>query len=290
MRSKSMGRATWDPQTDRYWGPFTYNAAPKSYHPIGVMFASAGDEEDESRCNLRISGFGRTLIVSLPPIIKPWRCWVDTSRYEWSKSPQGGYWDLHRREYGFSLSRSGGVGEGAYDFLSVHLGPQTHDSSTTKLWSKHLPWASWRHVRRSLYGLNGQHVWTEPQSAWKLGDGSYEARKAAEDACPSRTFAFKDFDGEALTARTRIEEREWRAGEGWFKWLSLFKRPMIHRSLDIEFSGETGKRKGSWKGGTLGHGIRMLPSELHAAAFRRYCAENGMTFVGEVADAGKGFR
>jgi hypothetical protein len=50
--------------------------------------------------------------------------------------------------------------------------------------------------------------------------------------------------------------------------------------LDIRFSEETGRRKGSWKGGTLGHGIDMLPGELHEAAFRRYCATHEMEFVG----------
>ena len=45
----------------------------------------------------------------------------------------------------------------------------------------------------------------------------------------------------------------------------------IRRSLDLEFSGETGPEKGSWKGGTVGTGIEMLPGELHEAAFRRYC-------------------
>lgn len=37
-------------------------------------------------------------------------------------------------------------------------------------------------------------------------------------------------------------------------------------------------RKGSWKGGTIGHSIEMPPGELHADAFRRYCAEHNMTF------------
>lgn len=57
-------------------------------------------------------------------------------------------------------------------------------------------------------------------------------------------------------------------------------RLAVRRSLDIQFSGETGTRKGSWKGGTVGHSIDMLPGELHEAAFRRYCSEHKMAFVG----------
>jgi hypothetical protein len=95
-------------------------------------------------------------------------------------------------------------------------------------------------------------------------------------------FSFKDFDGEELTARTTIEEREWRFGVGWFKWLSLFRKPKISRYLEIAFSGETGERKGSWKGGTIGHSTEMRSGELHESAFRRYCAEHDMTFVAAV--------
>lgn len=45
------------------------------------------------------------------------------------------------------------------------------------------------------------------------------------------------------------------------------------RNLDLRFSGETGREKGSWKGGTIGTSIEMRPGELHEAAFRRYCDE-----------------
>jgi hypothetical protein len=83
-----------------------------------------------------------------------------------------------------------------------------------------------------------------------------------------------------LSAKTRIEEREWRYGRGWFKWLSWFRQPKVWRALDIDFSGETGEEKGSWKGGTMGTSIGMLPGELHESAFRRYCAEHNMTFIG----------
>lgn len=283
---KWRNRNRWG-DNDRNWGPFTYARDGRAYRSLAVVLKSRGDDDDESGdCTLRISGFGHTLITTVPSVIRPWRRWVDLSNRQFYAAdgspeplqPGRGYWDVHARQYGFSLDGAGDVGRSS--FLQVFLGPQTHDSRTTKSWSYFLPWTEWRHVRRSLYGLDGEHVWTEPPGGWRLGDGSYEARKAAEEACPSRIFAFRDFDGEALTVQTRIEEREWRFGSGWFRWLSIFRKPMIHRSLDLQFSGETGKRKGSWKGGTLGHAIEMRPGELHEPAFRRYCDEHGMTFVG----------
>lgn len=267
-------RYRWS-DNDRYFGPFTY-ARDRKWRPIAVVLMS-GDEEEQSRagCKLRISAFGHTLLTALPAIIKPWRKKVYPGPDAWDAATvarlgRDWYWNTKPREYGFSYSDG---------FLQVYLGRQTDDSSTEQRWSKFLPWTQWRHVRHSLYGLSGEHYWTEPKGI-RLGDGDWEKRKAVEDACPSLTFAFKDFDGEALTARTRIEEREWHFGEGWFKWLSWFRKAKIIRSLDIEFSGETGRRKGSWKGGTLGHAINMEPGEMHEAAFRRYCAKHDMAFEG----------
>lgn len=262
---------------DRYFGPFTY--ARGGYCPLALVLGSGGDED--AGCRLRMSGFGHTLIIRLPQIIKPWRRKVQFSHCDeatLARLGQDWYWDTHQREFGFSLSSSGRIGDPFYDFLTVYYGRQTHDSSTDRSWSYTLPWMSWRHVRHSLYSLDGSHFATMPEYRG-LGRSNWEEQQAIKDSCPTRTFAFADFDGEELTATTKIEEREWRRGEGWFKWLSWFYRPKIRRSLDISFSGETGERKGSWKGGTTGHGIEMLPGELHEAAFRRYCAEHNMKFL-----------
>jgi len=263
---------------DRRWWRFTYSP-PGNYNPWAVVLKSSGDSEDWQTCTLRISAFSRTLIITLPDLIKPERKKIIPG-WDWQTIERLGrdwYWDITTREFGFSYSDG---------FLQVFFGRVTHDSSTEQNWCKHLPWTQWRHVRHSFYDLTGAHVYDESQDPiGKLGTEEWHdrwnARQAREDAVPTMKFAFRDFDGEALTATTKIEEREWLFGVGWFKWLSLFRRSKIHRSLDIRFSGETGKRKGSWKGGTIGHSIEMLPDELHESAFRRYCSEHEMTFMGE---------
>lgn len=249
---------------DRHFGPLTFSGhSDESWRPLGVVLDS-GDDDEKPGCHIKLHGFGRTLICELPAVVRPLRQWVDTSKYEWSKSPEGGYWDSHRREFGFTVSDG---------FLQVFLGPQTHDSITTKSWCKHLPWTQWRHVRFSCYDAHGNHFWTQRDGDRKPGISMYDEQSAAEKACPKVVFEFDDFDGERIQATTHIEEREWHFGEGWFKWLSLFRRPMIKRSLDMKFNKEVGPDKGSWKGGTCGHGIEMLPGELHEAAFRRYCEQ-----------------
>lgn len=263
-----MNAIRWS-NNDRYFGPFTY--ASNDWRKYALVLGS-GDGEDYPGCRLRLSIGRRTFIVALPSIIKPYRRKIYPGS-AWSAETvarlgRNWYYDTHEREYGFSYSDG---------FLQVFLGRQTNDSSTTQSWSRHLPWTQWRHVRHSLYNLEGNLFADLPQGRFF---DTYDARKALEDACPSRSFAFQDYDGEELTATTRIEERVWKFGEGWFQWLSLFRANKVRRSLDIRFSGETGKRKGSWKGGTIGTGIEMLPGDTHESAFRRYCSENAMTFLG----------
>ena len=104
-------------------------------------------------------------------------------------------------------------------------------------------------------------------------DHDWQADHAFEESMPKASFLFDDFDGQRLMAETHITEREWKFGTGWCSWMSAFCRPKVRRSLSIHFSGETSPEKGSWKGGTCGTGIDMLPGELHEAAFRRYCEQ-----------------
>lgn len=271
-----MARARRWSDHDHYLGPFTYARDRRGYMPLALVLSSAGEEDDQ--CQVRLSGFGHTFISALPQIIKPHRSWVDCSKYEWA-SERGGYWQVDRREYGISYYNG---------LLRVCFGRQSNDSATTQDWARFLPWTQWRHVRHSFYGLDGEHVATIPDTgkSYKADPGRWERERAKADATPTVAFEFDDFDGERIVATTRIEEREWRFGTGWFKWLSLFRKPKVSRSLDIRFSAETGSKKGSWKGGTVGHSIEMLPGELHEAAFKRYCAGNDMTYVGKArADA-----
>jgi hypothetical protein len=267
---------------DHYFGPFTFAKEKRSYRPLALVIGSG--DEDYPGCRVRISAFGGTVICALPPIVRPWKKKVIVTSWGPETIARLGrdwYWDTHEREYGFSYCGSGGIGDGG--FFQLFLGRQTNDSSTEQRLGYFTPWNNWRHMRHSFYDLSGVHFWSEPEKKYSPFTKEYWGNYyAAKSECPTRTFSFTDFDGEALTAKTRIEERQWELGTGWFKWLSDFHKPIIRRYLDIDFSGETGKRKGSWKGGTVGHSIEMLPGELHESAFRRYCAEHEMKFGGEV--------
>ena len=260
---------------DYYLGPLTFAKDRPSYRPWAVVLASGC--EDYPGASLRVSGFGRTAVLALPQwLLRPYREKVYPKSWGAETIERLGRnwcWSIDPRQYGVSLSDG---------HLNVSLGRQTMDSSTEQRWSCFLPWTQWRHVRRSFYGQNGEHVATLPNTGKSyLGDKSrWERERAIADATPTLSFEFRDFDGEQITATTKIEEREWHFGTGWFKWLAWFRAPKVSRSLDLRFSAEVGRRKGSWKGGTIGHAIEMRPGELHEAAFRRYCDQNELTFAG----------
>lgn len=255
---------------DRHFGPFLF-ARDRSYKHLALLLRSGDD--DHPGCSLRFSCYGVTLIVSLPQIVKPYVEKVQAQYWDSATIERMGrdwYYQVDEREFGFSYSEG---------FLQLKLGRQTHDSTTDRSKGYFLPWTQWRFIRHSLYGLDGSPFWTVSEKDRRV---NFRACLDAKEQCPSVSFEFDDFDGERIFARTIIEEREWKFGEGWFKWLSLFRRAKVRRDLDIRFSAETGRRKGSWKGGTIGHSIDMLPGELHEAAFRRYCQQNNMTFVGRI--------
>ena len=253
---------------DRYFGPFTFSFSDH-YRTFAICLRSSDDEG--RKATFRIS-VGRFSFISVVPkwLVRPERKKV-YAKY-WSPDDikrlgRDWYWSITPREYGIRITDG---------HLNIEYGRVTHDSSTEQRWGYFLPWTQWRHVRHSYYDLEGNHFADQVErwhSSGLNGRPTYEDFKRIEESVPTQRFVFWDFDGEALVVTTRIEEREWRFGTGWFKWLSLFRRAKISRYLNLTFSGETGREKGSWKGGTIGTSIEMLPGELHEAAFKRYCEQ-----------------
>lgn len=230
-----MNRLT---DNDKNFGPFTFARWRKNF---SLYIEGRGEENNIN--SLFLIAFGWALRLRLPGLIRGFGKYCESSR-----------------RYGFSLSNMGN----GYDFFQLFYGPQTYDSSTTKSWSKHLPWKQWRCVRNSLYFPDGSHFATEqPKKFFQFME--------TKEKCPASKFEFADFDGEKIIATCVIEEREWHRGEGWFSWLRWLYPAKIRRSLDIKFSAEVGTEKGSWKGGTIGHGIDMIHRETPLEAFKRYC-------------------
>lgn len=270
---------------DKYWGPFTYSN--NSRYKTFTVELDSGDNGDYPGCRIRLSIFGHTLITQIPAIIKPYKqkCFFTTPSIVEQRQEEGKplyYYDYHRKVYGLSFLNTS---------LHIHYGAQTHSSETDKVKVFFYPWKNFKQVRQSFYDDNGELFYSildDDDSRAKLGfdrrynRNRYQAEQAIQDACPTLTFLFKDYDGEVIEAKTRIEEREWARGTGLFKWMQLFCKPKISRYLELHFSAEVGPRKGSWKGGTIGHSIELITrDETHENAFKRYCLENNMEFIGE---------
>jgi len=273
-----MKAIRWSGEGDTYVGPFTF--AWEKGLQFAVMLGS-GDADDYPGARLRVRIGHLTAIVALPDwlpgrFLRPWKHWVDTSQYAWNENrlaTQQGYWEVHEREYGFTTF------EGS---LHVHYGPQTHDSTTTKSKVWFYPWRETKLIRHSWFGQDGKHVVTMDLGRGPKSDPlkQIDLERKIRDVVPAPRFVFRDFDGEMLVATTQLEEMEWQYGTKRWSWLRHFRRNRIRRSLDLSFSGEVGRRKGSWKGGTVGHSIELRPGELHESGFHRYCIENGLEYMG----------
>lgn len=243
--------------------PFTLSKTD-IYKVVGIELNSGAVEDGPGDCFFRIFLGRYVLTVELPHIIKDYRERHQAKSWSAETIERMGrdWYDVHySREYSIIFTGNGAI--------HTYYGADTGDSRTTKNKVFMLPWRNWRYIRCSFYDKAGKHFWTEndrDKTAW-------EARQAVKRALPKHYFQIEDYDGEIITATTYIEEREWKFGTGWFSWLSMFKRPKIRRDLSIDFSAEVGREKGSWKGGTLGHGIGMLAGESHAEAFERYCQQ-----------------
>lgn len=255
------------------WGIFEYGTDHK-YRSFDVRYNTGSEEAPYNNISLHISKW--LLRIRFFNIIPPWRIKVFPT--SWSKEDierigRDYYWEVKERQFGFHFLE---------DNVQILYGKQDWEDSKRKLFW--LPWKQWRFVRFSLYDLEGKDCYTLLESekkkqfkeAAKMGlsfwdTTYYKEEEFAKKNCPKVDFTIKDYDGQIISVTTHIEEREWHFGEKYFKWLSLFRKPLIRRDLSIEYSDEVGREKGSWKGGTVGCSIEMLPGELHESAMKRHC-------------------
>lgn len=261
MKPRGSGsRRLWSDE-QKTFGPLLW--AQDKYRNYGFVIDSGADEYPG--CHLKIQGFGHTLIVELPPIVKPFRRQMPLSN-------GGSYTEEFSREYGFNYQT--GV-------IRFYYGRQTDDSISQQSKSFWMPWINLRRVRVTLFDRDVKE-WA------KFGPDSqiFEVSRS-RDQCPRRVFEVLDYDGASVIASTYIEETEHHRGTGRWKWISLITRPLISRHLTISFDGEIGREKGSWKGGTLGGGIDVAPGEKHQQAFLRYCDDRGLICVRELPVATK---
>lgn len=142
----------------------------------------------------------------------------------------------------------------------IHRGGKGNMKGGSKWWTWYIPFLTKEWVRTSILLKGG--IW-EHETKGNRKDFYKEEWKEKQE---SWTYNYTDsYDGEVIPTTIYVDEREWRPK--WLKWTSLFAKKS--RSIDIHFSKEVGKRKGSWKGGTLGCGYELLPNELPIDCLKR---------------------
>jgi hypothetical protein len=183
------------------------------------------------------------------------------------------------REYSFTLNLNEHDSE---NYICIYYGIQDEDNrgdSKCKFWD--IPWLQWTFDRWSVYDLNHQLVQHIDYDVSKRKRQKYNFDNAehAREIVPKVKFVFNDYDGEEIIATAFIEEREWVRGTGWFSWLRYFVEPLKVRRLDLDFSAETGARKGQWKGGTTGSSEIMTEKDTPLDAFQQYAIKHKFTKV-----------
>ncbi len=238
---------------------------------------SSGDPEadhPDAYCKIRIWSPTRGISIKLPNwVLKPHSIRVFPQNWDASTIERlGRNWYDHYtpREYGVWYSDH---------FLNVMYGVQSHDSSTEQNIGWFIPWLDTRHIRQTFMDENHNKIIDAPEFGKKYGEHSWDDYRAVVNSIPRTNLSFKDYDGELIEVSCYINEREWRYGTGWFEWIGRLKKPLIQRTVDLEFSKEVGRRKETWKGGTIGAGCEIKPGESIYDAFCRYAADNELSDV-----------
>lgn len=248
---------------EKVWGPFCF-ATTSGWKPIRFVFSTGDDERRHNTITLYLGRF--IFQVQAKQRIKPW-C-KKTIATSWDEATikrlgRNYYEEFFPKEYGFSYHNG---------FLQIFYGRQTWDSDTTDSWCTHLPWTQRRLSYENIVNpITNQIVYEAKNPMWGPAYRTFDEFYAAKQACPKQIFIIEDYDGEHIEAKVHIRNRWYDLGEKWCKWLSLFSPTKKYTTLEIEFSSEVGPEKGSWKGGTMGTGIDMLPNETVEQAMERWC-------------------
>jgi len=129
-----------------------------------------------------------------------------------------------------------------------------------------MPW-DYDWVRTSLL-LKDQKSWAHSIKGSR--NSFYEDQWQNPDLVFIETHPYVDkSDGTTVNATIRVEEREWRPRA--FKWTKLFAK--VRKTIDVKFSGEVGREKGSWKGGCVGCGYEIRSNETPLECLKRMEAE-----------------
>ena len=195
-----------------------------------ISFELCGYFDNRPRINLDLFFFNLTIIL-------PFRNgWTDEC-----ESPKWGI-AIHNNTFWIYRGGKGNMGGG------------------NKWWTWNIPFITKNWVRTSILLNDGtwEHEYPKNRKQFYNDEWKQKQKSWAYDY-------FDCYDNELIPTTIYVEEREWRPK--WLKWTKLFN--IIDKTIDVHFSKECGKGKGSWKGGTLGCSYKLLPNEQPLDCLKR---------------------
>jgi hypothetical protein len=134
----------------------------------------------------------------------------------------------------------------------VYKGGKGNMNGGNKWWTWSFPFLTKKWVRTSILLKDDTWVNDTPKDQKDFYKEEWKNKQK------SWTYDYTDrYDGKVIPTTIYVEEREWRPK--WLTWTNLFKT--VNKTIDIHFSKECGKEKGSWKGGVTGCHYSLLSGE-----------------------------
>lgn len=187
-----------------------------------ISYETCGYFDNRPRINLDLIFFSLTFILPF--------------RNEWANECDSPKWgiSIHNRT------------------IWIYRGGKGNMNGGNKWWTWEIPFITYVWIRSSILLDNGSWEHESKGNHKSFYEDSWKKQQKSWD------YDYTDsYDGEVIPTTIYVEEREWRPK--WLTWTKLFNS--VTRTIDIHFSKECGKGKGSWKGGTVGCSYQLLPNE-----------------------------
>lgn len=234
---------------------------------------------NDDHCLLHLAAFKYSWWFKIPVLFKP-KC--ATRNYVNVDGVEKTWEDCVMREYGFYCNAEAlhiryGIQSGSWS----RNDPENSDRSKCYF----LPWNQYRRYSYKFYHPD----WSYAATANDKPNGAidFDSIENAVKDVRKETLIFNDFDGEEIRAECHIEEMIWRRGTGWFKFLGYVLSKKEKLRVEIQYSSETGRQKGSWKGGVMGESCEIQFGESIIDAFTRH--GSGKTYEKGYGEVFRGF-
>lgn len=142
----------------------------------------------------------------------------------------------------------------------LYKGGKGNMKGGNKWWTWDIPFFTHKFFRRSILMNNDTWLHELPGKSREFWKDEFKLNRK------SWIYSYTDrYDGEVIPTTIMVRQMEWRPK--WLTWTRLFAS--ISTMIDVEFDKEIGKRKGSWKGGTIGCDYEIRKGESPLDCLKR---------------------